>query len=210
MCQAVTVWGDDSLLVTGISLYYEYEQVQWSHLVWPPLLPGQSDHIRGVVSCQVDIYTEMWDLAPDFSNLIIGGIALQRGSHNMGTIALHSLNLSSSIAVSRVQFPKLGEHFLQFMCGASWLSGTGSMCHSQVRDCRFDHQLGWLCYDAVPLGKAFYPHVHSLNPGVSGYLAGHWRLLCVGIVSSTVMTAGLCAPQGVEMAYEWTGPVTRG
>ena len=59
-------------------------------------------------------------------------------------------------------------------------------------------------------GQGLYLHVHSLDPGVSGYLIGQWRLLCVWIVSSAVMAAGLYAPQGVEMAYEWTGPATRG
>ena len=29
-----------------------------------------------------------------------------------------------------------------------------------------------LCSDIVLLGKAFCPHVHSLDPGVSGYLVG--------------------------------------
>ena len=33
---------------------------------------------------------------------------------------------------------------------------------------------GWaeLCSDVVLLGKALCPHVHSLDPGVSGYLVG--------------------------------------
>ena len=34
-------------------------------------------------------------------------------------------------------------------------------------------------YGAVHLGKALHPHVYSLEPGVTGYLAGPSRLLCV-------------------------------
>ena len=30
-----------------------------------------------------------------------------------------------------------------------------------------------LCSDVVLQGKALCPHVHSFDPGVSGYLVGH-------------------------------------
>ena len=36
-----------------------------------------------------------------------------------------------------------------------------------------------LCSDIVLLGKALCPHMHSLDPGVSGYLAGQWKLVCL-------------------------------
>ena len=40
---------------------------------------------------------------------------------------------------------------------------------------------GWaeLCSNIVLLGKALCPYVHSLNPGVGGYLVGQWRLVCL-------------------------------
>ena len=49
----------------------------WS-VTLPPLLPGWSGHIRGVVSHQGDIYTKMWDLAPDVGSLITGAIVGQK------------------------------------------------------------------------------------------------------------------------------------
>ena len=66
-----------------------------------------------------------------------------------------------------------------------------------------------LCSDVVLLGKALCLHVHSLHPGVSGYLVGQW-LVCWNSPSALEMAAGLHAPWGVDMAYEWTGLVTRG
>ena len=53
---------------------------------------------------------------------------------------------------------------------ASWLSGT--VRDLQVRGRRFDPQLCWICFDVVLLGKALCSHVHSPDPGVSGYLVG--------------------------------------
>ena len=35
-----------------------------------------------------------------------------------------------------------------------------------------------LCSDIVLLGKALCRHVHSLDPGMSRYLVGQWRLVC--------------------------------
>ena len=61
-------------------------------------------------------------------------------------------------------------------CGASWLSG--SVRDLQARDRGFDPRLPWMCFDVVLLGKALCSHVHSLDPGVSGYLVGQWRLVC--------------------------------
>ena len=56
-------------------------------LRWPPLLPGCSSPISGVVSCKGNIYTKLWDLAPDFDSLITGGNCLT-GSHNRGTTVI--------------------------------------------------------------------------------------------------------------------------
>ena len=60
------------------------------------------------------------------------------------------------------------------------------------------------------LGKALCSHVHSLDPGVSG-VPGRTVKACVfEQFRAPKMAAGLYAPRGVEMAYEGTGPVTRG
>ena len=91
---------------------------------------------------------------------------------------------------------------------ASWLSGT--VRDLQARDRGFDPRLRWICFDVVLLGKALCSHMHSLDPGVSGYLVRQWRLVCLNRSVRRKMAAGLYAPRGVEMAYEWTGPVTRG
>ena len=58
--------------------------------------------------------------------------------------------------------------------------------------------------------KALCPHVHFVDPRVSGYLVRQGGLLCIWRVSSAVIAAGLHAPRGVGMTCEWTGPVTRG
>ena len=85
-------------------------RVQWSPpLVWSSLLPGWSGHIREVVSHQGDIYTKMWDLAPDFGSLITGGIAQRRESHNRGshcivTVLLHCWLLFSHKAVETLSW----------------------------------------------------------------------------------------------------------
>ena len=86
-------------------------------------------------------------------------------------------------------------------CGASWLSG--SVRDVQARDRGYDTRLHWVCSnDVALLDKALCLYVHSLDPGVSGYLVGQFR--------APKMAAPLYAPRGVEMAYERTGPVTRG
>ena len=68
------------LKVTGFVCKYSGPSV-----MWPPLLPGWSSHTRGVVSCQGDIYTKMWDLVPEFGSLITGGTAQQRSHITGGT-----------------------------------------------------------------------------------------------------------------------------
>ena len=65
-----------------------------------------------------------------------------------------------------------GNVLLPIHWGASWLTGSGR--DVQVRDRGFDPRLHWICSDDVLLGKALCPHMHSLNPGVSGYLVGRW------------------------------------
>ena len=61
----------------------------------------------------------------------------------------------------------------------------------------------------VPIGKALCSHVHSLDPGVSWYPVNN-EDLCVWIVPCAKSgSRAVCYP-GVEVAYEQTGPVTRG
>ena len=43
------------------------------------------------------------------------------------------------------------------------------------------------------LGKALCSHVHSLDPGVSGYLVGQWRLVCLNSSVRRKMAAELYA-----------------
>ena len=65
------------------SVYKVQTQYSGPLLVWPPLLPGWSGQVRGVVSDWGDIYTKVWDLAPDIGSLRIEGIAWQK-SHIKG------------------------------------------------------------------------------------------------------------------------------
>ena len=46
-------------------------------------------------------------------------------------------------------------------------------------------------------GKAHYPHVHSLDPGVNGQLVGQQRFVCLNSFCVSKMAAVLCAPWGV-------------
>ena len=48
-------------------------------LMWPPLQPGPSSHIRGMASHQRGIYTKREDLVPDSGSLVTGGITQQKG-----------------------------------------------------------------------------------------------------------------------------------
>ena len=62
-------------------------------------------------------------------------------------------------------------------CGALW--PIGSVCDIQARDHGFNPQLQWICSYVVLLGKALCSHMHSLHPGVNGYLEGQWRHVCL-------------------------------
>ena len=55
---------------------------------------------------------------------------------------------------------------------------------------------GWaeLCSDVVLLGKALCPHMHSLNPGVSGYLVGQTRLVCLNSSARRKWQLGCMVP----------------
>ena len=55
--------------------------------------------------------------------------------------------------------------------GASWLSRSVRDL-LQARDRGFDPGWADLCPHVVLLGKALCSHVHSLDPGVNGYLVG--------------------------------------
>ena len=95
-----------------------------------------------------------------------------------------------------------------------WLSC--SIHDLQARDCRFKLLAGlnllWCCAPRQDID--LYPHMHSLNPEVSGYLVGQGRLVCLNSFCDCVpkMAARRHASLGIEMAYinEWTGPMTRG
>ena len=56
-------------------------------LMWLPLLPAWSSHIRGVVFHQGVTYTKLSDLASDFGSVITGGggNCITEGSHNWGS-----------------------------------------------------------------------------------------------------------------------------
>ena len=93
-------------------------------------------------------------------------------------------------------------------CGALWFSD--SVHNLQVRDCRFKSLAGlnllWRCGPR----QGLYPHMHPLDPGVSRYLVEQGRLVCLSSFCVPEMAAWLYAPHRIEMAYEWTGPMTRG
>ena len=56
-----------------------------------------------------------------------------------------------------------------------------SLQESSEVECCLCHKID--CAECAPnvvlLGKALCSHVHSLDPGVSGYLVGQWRLVCL-------------------------------
>ena len=76
-----------------------------------------------------------------------------------------------------------GQH-LKFAVKPSLRQDTASMgCRGSVVACAtYKREMTGLipgCSNVMLLGKALRLHVHSLNPGVSGYLAGQLRLVCV-------------------------------
>ena len=69
--------------------------------------------------------------------------------------------------------------------------GVVVVCDLSASDCRFEW-LAVLCCGVVLLAKALYPHVHSREPRVGGYLVGQGRLVwCVCLVSSAMEATGL-------------------
>ena len=72
----------------------------------------------------------------------------------------------------------------------------GSVRDVQVRDRGFDPQLHWICSNIVLLGKALCSHVHSLDPGASGYLVGQWRLVCLNSSVRRKRAAGAVCSTG--------------
>ena len=106
---------------------------------------------------------------------------------------------TSNNAATRPSVEPVFFHF-SFLCGASWLSG--SVYDVQARDRGFDTWLRWICSDDGLLGKALCWHVHSLDPGVSGYLVGQWRLLCLNSFVRRKMAAGLWPVNGQVL---WPG-----
>ena len=85
--------------------------------------------------------------------------------------------------------------------GASWLSGSMRNLQREI----MGSITGWaeLCRDML-LGKALCPHLHSLNPGVSGYLVGQWRILCVWIVPCAGNgSQAVCSPGELRWLLIW-------
>ena len=87
---------------------------------------------------------------------------------------------------------------------------------SNPAGCRIFRQIS--CFSPLNLGTLFRccvlgqrtsPSNTSLDSGENDYLVGQ-RWQCVRWVQCAEMAAGLYALRGVEMAQEWTGPVTRG
>ena len=64
--------------------------------MWPHLLPGWNGHIRGMASCQGNIYTKLWDLVLDFGSLITRGTAWQRGHITGGALQHFALPVGLS------------------------------------------------------------------------------------------------------------------
>ena len=76
--------------------------------------------------------------------------------------------------------------------GILWLGG--SICDLQTRGRRLQSWLGFLCCGVVLLGKALYPQVHSLDPGVSRYLVGPRRLACSNSWCTGNGNHAVCSP----------------
>ena len=80
--------------------------------------------------------------------------------------------VSSSFNVTRPGISGVGRR-------ASGVGRRGSVCDLRARGHRFAPRLRRMCSDVVLLGKTRCSHVHSLDPGVSWYLVGQWRLVCL-------------------------------
>ena len=94
---------------------------------------------------------------------------------------------------------------------ASWLSD--SVRDLQARDRGFDPQLPLGCImlgRCAPIGKVLRPHVHSLDPGVSGYPVGQCRLVSLNSSVRRKWQPGCVLPGELRWIMNERGPVTRG
>ena len=113
------------------------------------------------------------------------------------------------------------DHRLQEGHGAmvrAWRSADVAACRavSNPAWCRIFREIS--CFSPLNLGtllrccvlgQGTSPSNASLDSGENEYLVGQ-RWQCVRWVQCAETAAGLYALRGVEMAHEWTGPVTRG
>ena len=104
---------------------------------------------------------------------------------NWQSIVMYTLGLRCCLLVQETNHKHNVQYWLhstfhEKRIGSLWASWfSGSVCDVQVRDCRFDPRLHRTCSDVMLLGKALCSHMHSLDLGVSGYLAGQWRVVCL-------------------------------
>ena len=114
---------------------------------------------------------------------------------------------TSSLAVTTLSVP---------VC-LKYIPHIHARCHDAVTwACDFGLKgLGcgsWLLQcGVVSLGKTlhlYHMHVHTLDPGVNGYLVRQWLLVCLNSYQCHDGSWAVRSP-GVELVLEQTGPITR-
>ena len=101
--------------------------------------------------------------------------------HHLSPMQLNTLSINSSMSVNWVSyvFCYIVAHPL-YVPTCTGRRGSVAACPTYKREMAGSIP-GWaeLCSDVVLLGKALCSHVHSLDSGVSGYLVGQCRLVCL-------------------------------
>ena len=146
--------------------------------------PANTEHCITYVQCRPNVFDVNPTLYKWYTNILIEQLK-RRGTCVM-VRAWRSTDVAACRAVSN---PARCRIFREISCFSPLNLGTLLRC--------------------CVLGQGTSPSNASLDSGGNEYLVGQ-RWQCVRLVQCAEMAAGLYALRGVEMAHEWTGPVTRG
>ena len=166
-------------------------------LMSPSLLPGQSGHMRGVVSHHGGYLYDNMRPSTRLWQSHNRRYCLTAGSHNRGTTA----------EAERIPIPDGYRCVFNYYAMMSGI--VVRVLDLWYEDCRFE---SWppMCKATVPLGKAFYWLVHSLNPGKNGSPVSDSDSWCEQLLSRAITgSIGCKLPWEQKMVFESTGLINR-
>ena len=120
-----------------------------------------------------------------------------------GTYKNHCMRMTGSLAVTTFSVPILLKYILHVHAGS--YGAVTTACDFGLKGLGYGSRLPQC--GAVSLGKTLHLHVHSLDPGVNGYLDGQRLLMCLNSYQRCDGSRTVCS-QGVELVLERTGPIT--